>query len=76
MADAPLLSGVLAAPKQLVQCGWCPVIIGQVDDFEARYLHFQTVHGYDGGYSVRHIKGSDWDMAELLGSDDDRPAHG
>lgn len=48
---------------RLVQCGWCPMILA--DDYVVWYLHFREVHGYGGGYSVRPIRGTDWDVAEL-----------
>lgn len=46
----------------LVQCGWCTEILA--DDYVIWYLHFAEVHRVSG-YSVRMIKGSDWDMTEL-----------
>jgi len=48
----------------LVQCGWCPEIMA--DDAPVWYLHFAEVHRASG-YSVRFIKGDDWDVAELTG---------
>ena len=51
----------------LVQCGWCPTIMA--DDYPVIYLHNREVHGRDG-YSVRPIKGTDWDIAELWAAAD------
>ncbi len=49
---------------RLVQCGWCPVIMA--DDMTAILLHFAEVHHvYGYSYSVRYIRGDDWDVAEL-----------
>jgi len=50
------------APNALVQCGWCPLIMA--DDYLVIRLHFTEVHR-KSGYSVRPIKGTDWDPAEL-----------
>lgn len=49
----------------LVQCGWCPVIM--IYDMTAGLLAGD--HGMaNGNYSLRHnIRGPDWDMAELDG---------
>ena len=56
------MSDQTPTPK-LVQCGWCPTIMA--DDYPVIYLHHREVHGCDG-YSVRPIKGTDWDIAELV----------
>ena len=39
------------------------------DDYPVIYLHNREVHGRDG-YSVRPIKGTDWDIAELWAAAD------
>lgn len=57
------MSDQTPTPK-LVQCGWCPTIMA--DDYPVIYLHHREVHRADG-FSVRPIKGTDWDVAELLG---------
>jgi hypothetical protein len=46
-----------------VQCGWCPMLLP--DDHDNWYQHFFIEHHYSGGYSVRHIRLSDWDISEL-----------
>jgi hypothetical protein len=47
----------------LVQCGWCPEIMA--NDEVVVCLHFAEVHRYSSGYSVRYIRGDDWDIAEI-----------
>ena len=49
---------------RLVQCGWCPVIMA--NDMTVILLHFAEVHHvYGYSYSVRYIRGDDWDVAEI-----------
>jgi hypothetical protein len=57
-----------ASEPDLVQCGWCPVIM--IYDMTVVLLHFAEDHRIaDGSYSLRHdIRGPDWDMAELDGA--------
>ena len=44
-------------PHDVVQCGWCPVILP--NDPTWWYFHFEENH-YSGGYSIKHnIKGPD-----------------
>ena len=51
--------------EDVVQCGWCPVIMA--NDLPVILLHFAEDHGItSGSHSVRFIQGSDWDVAELV----------
>lgn len=50
---------------EVVQCGWCPVILA--NDWVVIALHFAEDHGVtNGSHSVRYIQGDDWDVAELV----------
>lgn len=54
----------MAETTKVVQCGWCPMLLA--DDYPVLYLHFAEAH-HVNGYSVRHIRDTDWDIAELVG---------
>jgi hypothetical protein len=61
MSDA---AGAQEKSTGIVQCGWCPMLLA--DDYVVWCLHFAEVHNYTGGYSISHISGTDWDVAELM----------
>lgn len=61
MTDQP--AGV---PPRGHQCGWCPTLLPA--DPDAWADHHLTVHGVNG-WSVRTIRGGDWDIAELTEGD-------
>lgn len=44
------------------QCGWCPTLL-PADAVEWAHHHL-VVHGQNG-WSVRRIRGGDWDASEL-----------
>lgn len=50
----------------MVRCNWCPMLLP--DDNEVWRDHFFIEHG-QLGYSVSFaVEGTDWDVAELMGS--------